>query len=115
MKTTKKMIKILQRGPIYPKGGISGPILTPYMEDVRTIFIMITRGIKVVEVLSDGTEVVLNTMNFDSVISVEQPVAVTEPVVVITPPVPPVLEIEPVIPVDVKPGKKIIPDTITKK
>ncbi len=66
MPVEKKMIKILHNGPIYPKGGITGPILTPYMEDVRTIFLMITRGIKVVEVLPDGNEITLNTINFDS-------------------------------------------------
>jgi len=63
MKT--KNIKILSRTPIRAKGGIYGPILTPYTEKTSIIFAMITQGVDVVEVLKDGTEVKLTTINFD--------------------------------------------------
>lgn len=60
-----KMVKVLTKGPIYAKGGVYGPIETPYKEDERTIFNMISRGIKVVEILRDGTELSLTPLNFD--------------------------------------------------
>jgi len=60
------MITVHYNGPIYAKGGVCGPILTPYKEDIETIFKMITQGIKVVEILEDGTTVVLNLTNFNT-------------------------------------------------
>jgi hypothetical protein len=60
-----KYIKIPYNGPIYAKGGIYGPITTPYVEEVSTIFRMISDKVKVVEVLSDGKEIELNATNFN--------------------------------------------------
>ena len=60
---TKKRIKILTRGPIRVKGFINGPVLTPYFEDISTIFAMISQGIHVVEVCDDRTEIRLTTSN----------------------------------------------------
>ena len=62
----KKKIKILTKGIITVKGFIYGPVLTPYYEDLDTIFEMLSTGIKVVEVLDDGTEVELSIMNFNT-------------------------------------------------
>ena len=39
---TKKRIKILTSGAIRVKGFINGPVLTPYLEDLSTIFAMIS-------------------------------------------------------------------------
>jgi len=118
MKVTNKMVKVLSNDIIYPKGGISGPILTPYMEDVRTIFIMITRNIKVVEVLSDGSEVVLNTKNFDAKITPDVIEEIVEPIVETKVEVVPVIEeIKPVIAIaqPTNQRKKPEPDAIEKK
>ena len=54
-----KTITIPHTGPIYAKGGVYGPITTPYREDVQTIGAMLLGRIKVNEVLEDGTEVEL--------------------------------------------------------
>lgn len=62
----KKMITVHYNGPIRAKGGVCGPILTPYNEDIDTIFKMLTQGIKVVEVLKDKSEVILNLSNFNT-------------------------------------------------
>lgn len=61
-----KNIRIDHHGPIYAKGGMYGPIITPYKEtDKFVVSQMIMAGIKVVEVLPNGTEVVLTLDNFD--------------------------------------------------
>lgn len=70
----KKKIKILTRGAIRVKGFINGPVLTPYYEDVNTIFAMIVAGVHIVEVLEDGSEVRLTTTNFAEINTPEQPV-----------------------------------------
>lgn len=64
-KVTHKMIKVLSARPILAKGGIMGPLTTPYNEDTGTIFRMISDGLKVVEIFKNGTEVELNATNFD--------------------------------------------------
>lgn len=61
----RKLIKITSRGPIYAKGGIYGPITTPFMEETTNIFRMISGGIKVVEILDNGSEIELKASNFD--------------------------------------------------
>lgn len=60
----KKKIKILTDGVIRVKGFINGPVLTPYKEDISTIFALVSSGVKVVEVCDDGTEITLTTSNF---------------------------------------------------
>lgn len=60
-----KMIKIKSEKHVYSKGGIYGPVLTPFRETVANIFLMILENIKVVEVLKDGSEVELTIMNFN--------------------------------------------------
>ena len=65
VKVANKKIKILTSAPIYAKGGVYGPVLTPYVEDVGTIYRMISSGIKVVEVFSTGYELELTNNNFD--------------------------------------------------
>ena len=52
----RKQITIPQTGPIWTKGGIMGPIITPYHEDVDTIRLMLSNGVKLNEVLEDGTQ-----------------------------------------------------------
>lgn len=61
---TKKRIKILTTGAIRVKGFINGPVLTPYFEDISTIFSMVSSGVHIVEVCDDGVEIELNTSNF---------------------------------------------------
>ena len=61
----KKRIIIPQNGPIYGKGGVMGPITTPYMEDINTIAIILIRGSRVVEVLDSGEHVELDLNNYD--------------------------------------------------
>lgn len=70
----KKKIKVLYRGPIYEKGGIYGPITTPYLEDVKTISRFLLSGKKVSEVLDDGTEISLDLTNFNTDNSNQKPV-----------------------------------------
>ena len=62
---TKKNIVIPHRGPIFAKGGVFGPIHSPYMEETNTIFRMLAGNVKVMEVLRDGTRIELNLSNFD--------------------------------------------------
>lgn len=62
----KKRIKILTSGVIKIKGFINGPVLTPYYEDINTIFALVSGGVKVVEVCDDGEEILLNTSNFSN-------------------------------------------------
>jgi hypothetical protein len=69
-----KKIKVLSSGLISIKGGIYGPILTPYEESFETIFQLIAGGYKVVEVKEDGTEVPLTILNYDEIIVPEKPV-----------------------------------------
>ena len=59
----KKRIKILSTGILPVIGFINGPILTPYYESVQTIYQMVLKGIEIVEVLPDGTEVKLTHAN----------------------------------------------------
>jgi hypothetical protein len=59
------MVTIPSPGPIFPKGGINGPILTPYREDVQTIGILLMRGHRVTEVLPNAESIELNLSNFD--------------------------------------------------
>ena len=60
---THKRIKILTHGPIRVKGFINGPVLTPYLEDINTIFSMVSQGVHVVEVCNDKTEIRLTANN----------------------------------------------------
>ena len=60
----KKKIKILTTGAITVKSFINGPVLTPYMEDIATIFAMVSKGVHFVEVCDDGSEVRLTLNNF---------------------------------------------------
>jgi hypothetical protein len=69
MSVDRKNIRIPYNGPIYPKGGVYGPITNPYSEDIRTIFLMLSQGIKVIEVFPDGKEIQLTTSNFDKDLS----------------------------------------------
>jgi len=62
----KKRIKILTTGVIKVKGYINGPVLTPYYETIDDIIKLLIAGIKVVEVLDDGSEVALNLNNVSS-------------------------------------------------
>ena len=61
----KKKITITTKGPLRIKGGIKGPIDTPYSEDVSTIGRMVISGYKVFEHLSDGSIVKLDIHNYD--------------------------------------------------
>ena len=60
-----KMITLPDRGPIYPKGGIMGPIVHPFKEHVKTIGLLLMRSYRVNEVLEDGSVIKLDLTNFD--------------------------------------------------
>lgn len=62
----KKMITVHCNRPIRAKGGVCGPILTPYKEDISIIFSMLSQNIKIKEILKDGTQVELNFSNFNT-------------------------------------------------
>lgn len=62
-----KMIKILSEKHVYSKGGIYGPVLTPFRESVANIFLMLLENVKLSEVLVDGKEVELTFQNFNTV------------------------------------------------
>jgi hypothetical protein len=64
MAQNRKMVVIPHAGPIYPKGGIFGPITTPYAEEISTIGVLLMQGYKVAEVLSEGL-LELDLSNFD--------------------------------------------------
>lgn len=61
----QKRIKIFTKGILPLKGNITGPILTPYMENVDTIFKLVAAGINVYEVLDNNNQVKLTIHNFD--------------------------------------------------
>lgn len=71
----KKMITIPHPGPIYGKGGIYGPITTPFLEDVSTIVTILMKGAPVIEHLPDGSTVQLDLTNVrvDHTKKVEKP------------------------------------------
>lgn len=62
-----KMIKILSEKHVYSKGGIYGPVLTPFRETVANIFLMLLENIELSEVLPDGKEVKVTFQNFNKV------------------------------------------------
>jgi hypothetical protein len=62
---TTKMITLPDGKPIYPKGGVYGPINTPYRESVRTIGVLLMGGYNVIEVINEETRVALDMFNFD--------------------------------------------------
>lgn len=61
----KKRIRIPGHGPIWQKGGLIGPINSPYYEDIHTIASMIMAKREVIEVIKDGVEVTLTLANYD--------------------------------------------------
>ena len=61
----KKSIRIPGGGPIWEKGGLIGPINTPYSEDIKTIASMLMSGRQVIEVLNNNTEMNLTLHNYD--------------------------------------------------
>jgi len=77
-----KNIKILSTAPIMAKGGVYGPILSPYTEQTSTIFAMISKGVNVVEVLKDGTEIKLTARNFDKDNDIKEEIPKSKPVVI---------------------------------
>ncbi len=79
-----KKITISTAGPILPKGGIQGPIRSPYLENIDVIASLIMGGYSVNEVLRDGTELPLNLTNFDR--DNDVPVDKPTPVPVVTEP-----------------------------
>lgn len=67
-----KRIVIPHNGPIYPKGGVYGPINTPYVENVRTIGVLLLNNYPVEEVLDNGEHVELTLQNYDKDNSVKK-------------------------------------------
>lgn len=67
-----KRIVIPHNGPIYPKGGVYGPINTPYVENVRTIGVLLLNNYPVEEVLDNGEHVKLTLQNYDKDNSVKK-------------------------------------------
>lgn len=70
-----KRIVIPHNGPIYPKGGVYGPINTPYVENVRTIGVLLLNNYPVEEVLDNGEQVKLTLQNYDKDNSVKKETA----------------------------------------
>lgn len=64
-KVDKKRIKVITNSPIRAKGWVYGPILNPYVENVKVIFAMLSEGHKIIEVLPNGEEIQLDSRNFD--------------------------------------------------
>lgn len=60
-----KKIKILSGGAINSLKGINGPIYNPFITDTTSILNILFEGHKVIEVLSDGTEVELDILNYE--------------------------------------------------
>ena len=60
----KKFVKVTDRGPIMPLGGIYGPTL-PQIMTVRTIAILLQKGYHVTEILNNKTEIVLSLSNYN--------------------------------------------------
>lgn len=67
-----KRIVIPHNGPIYPKGGVFGPINTPYVEKVSTIGVLLLNNYPVEEVLDNGERVKLTLQNYDKDNSVKK-------------------------------------------
>lgn len=63
--SNRKKIVIPHRGPIMAKGGIYGPILTPYLEELHLIQALIIGRVKVEEVLSNGMHIPLDLTNYN--------------------------------------------------
>lgn len=82
-KPQTKKIKITSRGIVTTsRGRCRTPIATPYVENINTIFNMLTRdNAKVVEILPNGKEVELTIYNFSKNNAiVETPVVKAPPV-----------------------------------
>ena len=108
-----KMIKIESEKHVYSKGGIYGPVLTPFRETVANIFLMILENIKVTEVLKDGSEVELTILNFNKENEgVEQPPQ--EPGVEIPAEIPVEMG-NPNIVTEVAPEAKVVEEQVTTK
>jgi hypothetical protein len=65
MALKSKKIRILESGPISALGGIHGPILSYYREDIGTIFALVRDGVRVIELTPDGSEIPLDIQNYD--------------------------------------------------
>lgn len=61
----KKKIIVPTIGQIPLLGGIAGPILKPFLQDVDTIRHLITVGCDVEEVFKDGSSIKLTLYNYD--------------------------------------------------
>lgn len=62
----EKKIIVKSLGTIDILGGITGPILKPFVRDVKTIMHLVNTGKDVYEVLPDGTEIKLNISNYET-------------------------------------------------
>lgn len=60
-----KKIKIISSGSIRALKNITGPIYNPFITDTTTIINLLFEGHTVIEVLSDGTEVELDILNYN--------------------------------------------------
>lgn len=60
----KKLVKVTDRGPIMPLGGIYGPTL-PQIMTVKTIAILLQKGYHVTEILNNKSEIKLSLSNYN--------------------------------------------------
>ena len=60
----KKRVEVRYTGPILPLGGIYGPTV-PQIMDVHTIASLLIKGYRTVEILNNGSEVMLDMSNYD--------------------------------------------------
>lgn len=60
----QKRVAVRYTGPIMPLGAVYGPTV-PQVMDVHTIALLLQKGYRTVEILNDGTEIVLNLANYN--------------------------------------------------
>lgn len=62
----EKKIIVKSVGTINILGGVTGPILKPFIRDTKTIMHLVNTNCDVYEVLNDGTQVKLTMRNFET-------------------------------------------------
>lgn len=61
----EKKIIVKSLGTLDILGGVTGPILKPFIRDTKTILHLVNTGKEVFEILPDGTEIKLTIRNYE--------------------------------------------------
>lgn len=64
-KPTEKKIIIPHYGTLHTLGGLQGPVEVPFNLEIERIRSLVVTGVKVMEVLEDGTQLKLDRRNYD--------------------------------------------------